>query len=70
MQHVRSGFLHSSISGVETSKCIEKNCTRQSVLIAEKTVKSHSNPIRTDQFTAENATRSEDLQEDSKARTR
>jgi hypothetical protein len=44
---------------METERCI-----RQSALIASKNVKFHSSPTEPDQFTAENATESEDHPED------
>jgi hypothetical protein len=41
-----------------------EKCTKQSVLIASKSVKCHSNPILADQFTAENVGQKEDHQEE------
>ena len=45
---------------------VTERCTRQSALIAVKNVKFHSNPTEPGQFTAENATESEDHPEDIK----
>jgi hypothetical protein len=42
----------------------QEKCTKQSALIASKSVKCHSNPILADQFTAENVGQKEDHQED------
>jgi hypothetical protein len=43
---------------------ITDKITKQSALIANKNAQSHSNPIKTDQFTVENATQKEDHPED------
>jgi hypothetical protein len=40
---------------------MKKRCIRQSALIVERNVKFPSNPTVADQYTAENATLSEDL---------
>jgi hypothetical protein len=45
---------------------VTERCTRQSVLIAAKNVKFHSNPTEPDQFTAENVTEKEARPEDIK----
>jgi hypothetical protein len=56
-----------NITGSEKEKChIQKRCTRQHVLTAERNVKFHSSQTALDQFTAENATQNEDHHADIK----
>jgi hypothetical protein len=60
-------FALTSIIGVEISKChIQKRCTRQPVLTAERNVKFPSSQTAPGQFTAESVTLNEDHPEDSK----
>ena len=47
---------------------MEKICTRQPVLTAERNVKFHSSQTVPDQYTAESATVNEDHREDSRLR--
>jgi len=42
----------------------QEKCTKQSVLIASKSVKCHSNLTEADLYTAENVTQKEDPQEE------
>jgi hypothetical protein len=42
----------------------EERCIRQSVLIVERIVKSHSSPMAANLYTAESVTRREDHQEE------
>ena len=50
--------------GVERQECIEKKCTRQPALTAERNVKFHSSQTEAGQFIAESAMQNEDPRED------
>jgi hypothetical protein len=47
----------------------EERCIRQSVLIVERIVKSHSSPMAANLYTAESVTRREDHQEEADFRS-
>jgi len=62
---VQNWRLRKKEIGVEI-RCIEKRCTRQPVLTAERNVKSPSSQTAPDQYTAESATQNEDHQDGSR----
>jgi hypothetical protein len=55
-----------NVTGSEKTECIQKRCTRQPVLTAERNVKFHSSQTVLGQFTAESAIQNEDHHEDTK----
>jgi len=64
---VQNWRLRKKEIGVEI-KCIEKRCTRQPVLTAERNVTFPSSQTAPDQYTAESATQNEDHQDGSRLR--
>jgi hypothetical protein len=64
---VQESYCTKSSKGVEIVKWQRKKCIRQFALNVEKNVKYHSSLTQAGRFTAENAGRRKEQQEDSKS---